>query len=102
LVEGFILASVAEIEDERYKAAKARVQQLRAFYTHLATFVVINIFLIVLNLITDPDELWFYWVTLGWGVGLVLHGLQVFGSGSIFGRGWEERKIKQYMERDQL
>src|SRR4051794_19750757 len=81
----FILVVVEATEqDERYKAAKARVQQLRAFYTHLATYVVINLFLIVLNLITSPDSLWFYWVTLGWGIGLVLHGVQVFGTGSIF------------------
>ncbi len=88
-------------EDERYKAARSRVQQLRAFYTHLATFLVINVFLVVLNLITSPDTLWFYWVTLGWGVGLVIHGLQVFGAWTIFGKDWEERKIRQYMERGQ-
>ena len=60
-----------------------------------------NAFLIILNLITSPDTLWFYWVTLGWGVGLVAHALQVYGSFTVFGRDWEDRKIKQYMDRDQ-
>ena len=88
-------------ENDQYRAAKSRVGQLRGFYVHLTTFVVVNAFLIILNLITSPDSLWFYWVLLGWGIGLIAHALQVYGSFTIFGKDWEGRKIKQYMERDQ-
>ena len=87
-------------EDDRYKAAKSRVAQLRGFYVHLTTFIVVNAFLVTLNLLTSPDSLWFYWVLLGWGIGLVAHALQVYGSFTIFGRDWEERKIKEYLTRD--
>jgi hypothetical protein len=92
---------VATIEDDRYRAAKSRVAQLRGFYVHLTTFVVVNAFLLVLNLLTDADSLWFYWVLLGWGIGLVAHALQVYGSFTIFGKDWEERKINEYLKRDQ-
>jgi hypothetical protein len=92
---------VATAEDERYRAAKSRIGQLRGFYVHLTTFIVVNAFLIILNLITSPDTLWFYWVTLGWGVGLVAHALQVYGTFTIFGKDWENRKIQEYMTRDQ-
>jgi hypothetical protein len=92
---------VATTEDDRYRAAKSRVAQLRGFYVHLTTFIVVNLFLLVLNLLTDPDSLWFYWVLLGWGIGLVAHALQVYGSFTIFGRNWEERKIQEYLKRDQ-
>jgi len=88
-------------EDDRYKAAKSRVNQLRGFYTHLTTFIVVNLFLLVLNLLTSPHSLWFYWVLLGWGIGLVAHALQVYGSFTIFGRDWEERKVQEYLKRDQ-
>src|SRR5207248_11539529 len=54
----------------------------------------------VLNLLTSPDTRWFYWLTLGWGVGIVAHALQVYGSFTIFGKDWEDRKIEQYMKRD--
>jgi hypothetical protein len=96
----FRLIPVATIEDDRYKAAKSRVAQLRGFYVHLTTFIVVNAFLLVLNLLTDPDSLWFYWVLLGWGIGLVAHALQVYGSFTIFGKDWEERKIEEYLKRD--
>ena len=67
---------------------------------HLTTFIVVNAFLVTLNLLTSPDSLWFYWVLLGWGIGLVAHALQVYGSFTIFGRDWEERKIEEYLKRD--
>ncbi|AST01282.1 hypothetical protein BT10792_02380 [Bacillus thuringiensis] len=35
----------------------------------------------------------------GWGIGIVIHGLTTFPVG-IFGKEWEERKIKEYMEKD--
>ena len=87
-------------EDDRFRAAKSRVAQLRGFYVHLTTFIVVNAFLVTLNLLTSPDSLWFYWVLLGWGIGLVAHALQVYGSFTIFGRDWEERKIEEYLKRD--
>ena len=93
--------ATTETEDDRYKAAKSRVAQLRGFYVHLTTFVVVNAFLIILNLITSPDSLWFYWVLLGWGIGLVAHALQVYGSFTIFGKDWEDRKVQEYLKRDQ-
>jgi len=91
---------VTTTEDDRYKAAKSRVAQLRGFYVHLTAFIVVNAFLIVLNLLTSPQSLWFYWVLLGWGIGLVAHALQVYGSFTIFGRDWEERKVQEYLKRD--
>ena len=35
----------------------------------------------------------------GWGIGIVIHALTTFPVG-IFGKEWEERKIKEYMEKD--
>jgi len=33
--------------------------------------------LIAVNLIFTPDKLWFYWPLLGWGIGILAHGLAV-------------------------
>ena len=87
-------------EDDRYKAAKSRVWQLRGFYTHLSTFIVVNLFLLAVNLLTDRHSLWFYWVLLGWGIGLAAHAIQVYAGGTWFGRDWEERKIRELMDRN--
>lgn len=34
--------------------------------------------LIVVNLLVTPDQYWFYWPLIGWGVALVAHGYAVY------------------------
>ncbi len=87
-------------ETERYRRAKARMEAVRGFFIHLTIYLTINAFLLVLNLITTPDHLWFYWPLLGWGAGVAINGLVVFGISSRWGANWEERKIRQYMNQD--
>jgi len=87
-------------DQELYKRAQERVQQLRGFYIHAAIYVFVNIFLLLINLLTSPSSLWFYWPLLGWGVGLAVHAFVVFGAGGTLGKEWEERKIRQVMEQE--
>ena len=35
-----------------------------------------------------------------WGIGLVAHGLSTFGGEIFFGSAWEEKKIKELMEKE--
>ena len=51
-----------EVEDAR-----------RSFFAHLAAYMIVNTFLIFVNLYTSPDHLWFPWVLAGWGIGLLFH-----------------------------
>ncbi|HLC27313.1 MAG TPA: 2TM domain-containing protein [bacterium] len=83
----------------RYEQAKKRVRQIEGFYVHLAVYVLVNAFLLVINLVASPNSLWFYWPLLGWGIGIVAHAASVFGSGRFWGRDWEERKIKELMDK---
>jgi hypothetical protein len=89
-----------KIEEESYKRAKARVAKIRAFYSHLATYIVVNIMLIIINLLTSPDSLWFYWITIFWGFFILWNALDVFGIVKFFGKDWEEKKIKEIMEEE--
>jgi hypothetical protein len=90
-----------ETEDrERYERAKKRVEEIKGFYIHLTVYVLVNAGLLVLNLLTSPGEYWFRWPLFGWGIGLVVHGLSVFAFGSFLGPRWEERKIREIMDRD--
>ena len=89
-------------EQARYDRAKKRVEEFREFYQHLIVYLAVNAFLIVINLLTSPQHLWFYWPLLGWGIGLALHAATVFGSSKFWGSQWEERKIKELMDRDRL
>ena len=66
-------------EEESYKRAKKRVGELRGFYEHVIAYLVVNIMLVIINLVTSPDTLWFYWVTIFWGIGLIGHAISVYG-----------------------
>jgi hypothetical protein len=89
-------------EQQRYERAQARVKELKGFYTHATVYVLVNIGLFVINLLTGGGW-WFYWPLLGWGIGLGVHALSVFafGGGGPWGQDWEERKTRDLMERDQ-
>jgi uncharacterized membrane protein YecN with MAPEG domain len=88
------------MDDERYEKAKKRVEELKKFYGNLVTYVAINIVLIIINLLTNPGNLWFYWVTIFWGIAILLHASRVFIlRGRFLGEEWEERKIRELMEK---
>ncbi|WP_046744304.1 2TM domain-containing protein [Kordia zhangzhouensis] len=89
-------------EEERYMRARKKVESLKGFYGHLASYVVINIFILVL-IAFNMDEGEHFWkfehffTAFFWGIGLAFHALGVFGPDLFFGKNWEERKIKEYM-----
>ncbi|SHL95790.1 2TM domain-containing protein [Chryseobacterium polytrichastri] len=83
-------------ENLAYKKATKRVKELKGFYGNLTSYCLIIPFLLVLNLLTSFNHLWFYWPMLGWGIGLVAHGINVFG----IGKDWEEKKIKELMDEE--
>jgi hypothetical protein len=85
--------------DEVYLRAKKRMENLKAFYIHLTVYILVNLMLFFINISSDSSKLWFLYPLGGWGIGIVIHGLTTFPFG-IFGKEWEERKIKEYMEKD--
>ena len=89
------------MNDEKYEEAKKRVKELRDFYRNLLTYAGVNIVLIIINLVTSPGTLWFYWVTVFWGIAILLHASKVFIlKGKFLGKEWEEKKIKEIMGKD--
>ena len=49
------------------------------FLTHLSIFIAVNTLLVIINLTTSPQYLWFVWPLLGWGVCLAFHGIAALG-----------------------
>ncbi|MEH1868526.1 MAG: 2TM domain-containing protein [Nostoc sp.] len=54
----------------------------RAFWGHFVSFLAVNLFLILLNLITSPSYFWAIFPALGWGLGLFFHWWGVYHSKS--------------------
>lgn len=88
-------------ERERYERAKQRVELVRGFYGHALVFILVNSGLAAYNIALSPDRLWFIYTVAGWGIGLVAHGVYVMGSSRFLGPEWQERKIRDEMEREQ-
>ncbi|ESU22391.1 hypothetical protein FEDK69T_23760 [Flavobacterium enshiense DK69] len=89
-------------EREQLEQAKKRVQEIKGFYGHLAAYVGVNIFFLAVNLLASPKHLWFFWPMLGWGIGVAMHGLRVFNYMPFFGKDWEEKKIRDFMQEEEL
>lgn len=85
-------------KETKYQKAKERIEAIKDFYIHLTAYVVVNLILFSINMIVSPGSLWFIWPLLGWGIGLSIHALSVFGFGPRFDTDWEERKIRELME----
>jgi hypothetical protein len=88
-------------EEERYYKARKRVEEIKGFYGNLISYIVVNCILIGVNLTTSPDHLWFYWPLMWWGIGVVFHGLKVFNYMPFFSKDWEEKKIKDFMAKEE-
>ena len=88
-----------ETKEQKYKDAKERVGNLKAFYTNLISYLVINLILVIINYVTSPGHWWFYWVTIFWGIAVLLHGMSVFSKNKL-GKKWEEKKIDEEMKKD--
>ena len=86
--------------DKRYERAKKRVEELKSLYIHLVVYITVNIALFILNMLTSPNELWFVFPLLGWGIGLSVHFVVVILGGK-WGSKWEDKKIKELMEKDE-
>ena len=88
-------------KENKYLRAKERVAETRKFYTGLMSYVVFISLLAGLNYYIDQwSHPWFLWAAFGWGIGLAFQAAKAFNLNPFFGRNWEERKIKEFMEED--
>lgn len=85
----------------KYKKAKERVEEIKGFYSNLIAYLIVIPLLVYFNYLTT-DFPWVIFPAMGWGLGLLFHGLCAFGNNLILGKNWEERKIKELMNSDEF
>lgn len=92
--------------DERYLMAYKRVKRIKGFYVHLMVYILVNTFIICGNYYENSsnNQVFLRWdvfsTALFWGIGLVAHGLSVFGRNIFFSHDWEEKKIQEFMKKE--
>ena len=79
--------------------ALARVRKLKGFYIHLAQFLIMIAILAIVNVVTYRHYLWVLWVALGWGMGVLIHGLRVFDKVPFLTAEWERRQVEKHLGR---
>jgi transcriptional regulator with XRE-family HTH domain len=79
--------------------AFAHVRKLKGFYFHLMIYGLIISCLVIVNLMTYPRYLWVIWSALGWGVGILFHGLRVFDKLPFLNGDWERRQVEKQLGR---
>ncbi|MGV3696564.1 2TM domain-containing protein [Flavobacterium sp.] len=90
-------------EEIKYQEALKRVKKIKGFYSHLMVFIVINTMIIVVNTSNSSEPFWRwqnFTTAFFWGIGLLAHGLSVFLPTMMLGKNWEERKIKELMDKE--
>ncbi len=82
--------------NEKYRRAKLQVLRQKGFYIHLTTYIGVMGLLLLIDFLTGGGW-WFYWPLLGWGIGIVAHGVTVFGINGFLGSEWVEKKTRDLM-----
>jgi len=66
-------------EEQIYEQAKKRVEVKKGFYIHLTVYILVNILLVLVWAFAAGGGFpWFVFPLVGWGIGLLFHGLGVF------------------------
>lgn len=81
--------------------AKERVAALKKFYSGIISYVFVISVLAAINYYVDGWRYpWFLWAAFGWGIGIVFNAVKLFGRNPFLNKDWEERKIKEYMDKN--
>lgn len=92
-------------KDLRYQEAQKRVKQLKKFYVFLFVYFAVNIFILLINYnqLKPGESIWhfkYFSLPVFWGIGMIGYAISVFLPAFIFGSDWEDRKIRQIMDKN--
>ncbi|XZG70959.1 2TM domain-containing protein [Chitinibacteraceae bacterium HSL-7] len=92
-------APMTQTQSTHHDDIIAQVRDIKGFYSHALTYAGVMLLLLLINALTSPSYWWVVWPALGWGIGLINHGLNVFEVFNLFGPKWEQRQIEKRLAR---
>lgn len=98
-------------KEGNYLRAEKRVKEIKGFYWHLFFYLITCIIWIVIIISLNEEQSFFqygFWgmgyglvsMALFWGIGIVYHWFRVFGISFAFSKDWEDKKVKEFMGKD--
>lgn len=94
-----------EQERLRYIRAKARVKEVRGFYTHFLIYIAVNIAIVFLNIngLKESESYFqpknFFTLSI-WGIFVLMHAGRVFLPNFMLGKNWEEKQIQKILDQE--
>lgn len=95
-------------KNDSYLIAKEKVQKIKRFYLHLILYIIVVVLLICDFLILEENNkfadlfiLFNSIVVILWAILISLHAWIVFKGRLFFKKSWEERKLKEYMGKEE-
>lgn len=81
-------------------AARRKVKSLKRLYIHCALFVIISMFFFILNILTDPWDMWFFFPILPWAALVAIHYVLVKGvpGTNLLTKEWEEEEYERQLD----
>ena len=76
--------------------AREKAKQKLGFYSHFVVFILVNLLLFFIDVIVNKGKIWFFWVLIGWGIGIISHYVRVFVIGDRFLDKLTQKEIERY------
>jgi uncharacterized membrane-anchored protein YitT (DUF2179 family) len=92
-------------DDIRYREAERKVKKIKKLYVFIFIYFAVNIFILYLNYkeLKPNETIWqlkYFSLPFFWGLGVIFYAMRVFIPNFMLGNNWEERKIKELMEKE--
>jgi len=91
-------------KQDAYLRAQKRLKEIKGFYGHAFWYVVVNLFIIIMIVLNSHGNFWNFGTfstAFFWGIGLAFHALSVFGKNFFFSKSWEDKKIREYLDKEE-
>ena len=82
------------------KELRKQIKRQASFYRRCVMMGVLVVFLFIINMLTSPGTLWFFWPALPILFTLTLNGFRVFGK-AHFSEEWEQRRLEKMKRRSE-
>jgi len=90
------------MDNTKYYRAQERVTEIKNFYGKVLSAIFTIIIIAAINYyLNEWRHAWFLWVVLGLGISLFLKALKIFNFNPFMSRGWEERKLQEFMNEEE-
>ncbi len=85
-------------QETKLNLAKEHVEKLKGFYSHLTIYLIFVPIFIAINYFGGSNFPWAIFPIVGWGIGISSHAAETYNWSPFFGKDWEERKLREFMD----